>query len=53
MSVITDQAGIQIYTCNSIHDKGKKPIPRKKSQAGPHAIYENYSCVVIEQRKLN
>ncbi|KAI9600419.1 hypothetical protein H4Q26_000202 [Puccinia striiformis f. sp. tritici PST-130] len=54
LSVITDQVGLQIYSCNTIvsPDKTIQPIPRKKSQAGPHAIYENYSCIVIEQQGL-
>lgn len=54
MSVITDQLGVQIYSCNSIvpSDKSILPIPRKKSQAGPNGIYENYSCIVIEQQGL-
>jgi len=54
MSVITDQLGVQIYTCNAIvsPDKTVAPIPRKKSQAGPPGIYENYSCIVIEQQGL-
>ncbi|PLW47722.1 hypothetical protein PCANC_11471 [Puccinia coronata f. sp. avenae] len=54
MSVVTDQLGVQIYSCNSIlsFDPRVKPIPRKKSQMGPHAIYENFSCIVIEQQGL-
>jgi hypothetical protein len=54
MSVITDQLGVQIYSCTSIHslDGSYEPIPRKKSHEGPHAIYENMSCIAIEQRKF-
>ncbi|PLW49744.1 hypothetical protein PCASD_01569 [Puccinia coronata f. sp. avenae] len=54
MSVITDQLGVQIYSCTSIHslDGSYEPIPRKKSHEGPHAIYENMSCIAIEQQGL-
>lgn len=54
MSVFTDQVGVQIYSCNGIVSKSKsiRPITRKRSQAGPHAIYENHSCIVIEQQSL-
>lgn len=54
MSVITDQSSVQIYTCNGIQptDRSIKPIPRKASHYGPDAIYENHSCVVIEQQSF-
>ncbi|KAA1121776.1 hypothetical protein PGTUg99_028505 [Puccinia graminis f. sp. tritici] len=54
MSVITDQIGVQVYTCNAIVPKKKNipPVPRKKSQNGPDAVYENHSCVAIEQQGL-
>ncbi|KAG0140682.1 hypothetical protein CROQUDRAFT_52879 [Cronartium quercuum f. sp. fusiforme G11] len=47
MTVTTDQLGLQIYTCNDI-----QPIPRKVSHQGPLTIYENHTCVVIEQQSL-
>ncbi|MBW0464806.1 hypothetical protein O181_004521 [Austropuccinia psidii MF-1] len=52
MSVTTDQLGVQLYTCNNIHSDNSsiKPIPRKRSQTNLKAIYENHSCVVIEQQ---
>ncbi|KAH9808315.1 galactose mutarotase-like domain-containing protein [Melampsora americana] len=54
MSVITDQSSAQIYTCNAIEpiDSSIRSIPRKSSHHGPNAIYENHSCVVIEQQSF-
>ncbi|EGG01860.1 uncharacterized protein MELLADRAFT_38932 [Melampsora larici-populina 98AG31] len=54
MSVTTDQTSVQIYTCNGIQpiDSSIKSIPRKLSHHGPDTIYENHSCVVIEQQSL-
>ncbi|KAJ7590857.1 galactose mutarotase-like domain-containing protein [Mycena floridula] len=49
LEVTTNQPALQVYTCNGIFDPAL-PIPRKKDQAGgPGAVYDNHSCVVIEQ----
>ncbi|KIJ56718.1 hypothetical protein M422DRAFT_238328 [Sphaerobolus stellatus SS14] len=48
LDVTTDQIGLQIYTCDGINN-GTLAIPRKKTQGGPNAFYENHSCLVIEQ----
>jgi aldose 1-epimerase len=56
MSIDTDcskllkamELSLQIYTCNGVNNPNL-PIPRKKSQGGPDQIYEDHSCMVIEQ----
>ncbi|KAI0071083.1 galactose mutarotase-like protein [Panus rudis PR-1116 ss-1] len=54
LDVTTNQPALQanwrsrVYTCNGIFN-ASLPIPRKTSQGGPNAFYENHSCVVIEQ----
>jgi len=48
LDVTTDQIALQIYTCDGINN-GTLAIPRKVTQGGPNAFYENHSCLVIEQ----
>ncbi|KAF7332023.1 hypothetical protein MKEN_00082600 [Mycena kentingensis (nom. inval.)] len=50
LDVRTDQIALQIYSCNGI--LGANPIPRKANQGGPEAVYENHSCLVIEQESI-
>jgi len=50
LTVETDQIALQIYSCNGI--VGATPIPRKADQGGPDAVYENHSCLVIEQESI-
>ncbi|KAH8105953.1 galactose mutarotase-like protein [Cristinia sonorae] len=48
LDVFTDQPALQVYTCNGIFN-AELPIPRKRAHGGPESVYENHSCVVIEQ----
>jgi len=48
LDVTTDQLALQIYSCNGIFDPAL-PIPRKADQGGPGTVYDDHSCVVIEQ----
>ncbi|KAJ7283933.1 galactose mutarotase-like protein [Mycena rebaudengoi] len=52
LDVTTNQPALQIYSCNGILNPAALPIPRKASQGGPDAVYENHSCIVIEQESL-
>jgi len=51
MDVTTNQAALQMYTCNGLYN-ASTPIPRKASQGGPSEHYPNYSCVVLEQENI-
>jgi len=48
LEVTTDQRALQVYTCNGIFN-ASLPIPRKVDQGGPDAVYDDHTCVVIEQ----
>ncbi|KAJ7180255.1 galactose mutarotase-like protein [Mycena crocata] len=48
LDVTTNQPALQIYTCNGIFNP-TAPIPRKAGQGTPGSVYENHSCLVIEQ----
>ncbi|THV08395.1 galactose mutarotase-like protein [Dendrothele bispora CBS 962.96] len=48
LDVTTNQAALQIYTCNGV----APGLARKKDQGGPDAFYEDHSCMVIEQESL-
>jgi len=48
LDVTTDQIALQVYSCNGIFDP-TLPIPRKADQGGPGTVYDNHSCLVIEQ----
>ena len=49
MDVITNQPGVQLYTCDSLYN-ASLPVPRKVSQGGPLVYYENHSCFALEQQ---
>ncbi|TFK43402.1 galactose mutarotase-like domain-containing protein [Crucibulum laeve] len=51
LDIFTNQAALQIYSCNGIFN-ASLPIPRKKSQGGPIATYADHSCIVIENESL-
>ncbi|TDL29404.1 galactose mutarotase-like protein [Rickenella mellea] len=46
LDVTTNQAAVQIFTCNGIDPVA---IPRKVDQGGPNTIYAGHSCLAIEQ----
>lgn len=54
LSIATDQAAIQVYTCDGIDHPEKGIIPRKQVHGGKvgndiaDVIYGNHECVVLE-----
>ncbi|KAH9914489.1 galactose mutarotase-like domain-containing protein [Epithele typhae] len=57
LEVVTNQPALQIYSCNGIFSAAD-PVPRKAAQGGnatdpaASAVYENHSCVVLEQESF-
>ncbi|KZP00011.1 galactose mutarotase-like protein [Calocera viscosa TUFC12733] len=48
LDIWSNQPAAQVYTCNGIQT-ANVTMPRKADQGGPGEIYENHSCMVIEQ----
>lgn len=54
LSVVTNQAAVQVYTCDGINSPAKGSIPRKQVHGGKvgndigAVIYDNHECVVLE-----
>lgn len=54
VSVATNQAAIQVYTCPGVNSPAKGSLPRKLAHGGRpgteigDVIYDNYQCVVLE-----
>ncbi|KAJ7737319.1 galactose mutarotase-like domain-containing protein [Mycena metata] len=53
LDITTNQIATQVYSCNALFFPGLIPaIPRKADQGGPDEIYENQSCVALEQQSI-
>ncbi|KAJ7030824.1 galactose mutarotase-like protein [Mycena alexandri] len=53
LDVTTNQIATQVYSCNALFFPGIIPvIPRKVDQGGPDEVYENQSCVALEQQSI-
>lgn len=56
LSVVTDQAAVQVYTCDGIDSPAKGSIPRKQVHGGKvgeeigEVVYGNHECVVLEMQ---